>query len=101
MKITREIIPTHKLTLNMIPSPEEDINIIFKFATTFDLGEIDGKYELKSNPNFDTENFSLEELRAYLYTEQRTWNHFMRDPSEKAKNKISKIISLMRTILKD
>lgn len=92
-------IPTMNLKLSDVPAESADLEIIDRFALTFDPQEKD-PYTLEDHDlaklSIDS---SLIDLRSHLFFEQRRWNHYGREPDPAAVSAIKRIVRLIRAKL--
>jgi len=70
------------LTLDRIPDEGADWSEIGEFALTFDGYEAFGSFDRCAEIANARKHYTLSELRACLFFEQRRWRHFGEDPEE-------------------
>ena len=101
-------IPTTALTLLDVPEGSASWSgddatapwkTISKFALTFDPAEHDPYHLAPSGLSGVTPETSLVLLRAYLFFEQRRWNHFGRPIDEKSLAEVRRLVALIRSKL--
>jgi len=89
-------IPTSELQLGDVPTQDSTLYEIELFALTFDPREENAPKVSVDDLDNVTMQSSLVELRAHLYTQQRRWNHFGRNPDSKTEQQLRAIVDLIR-----
>jgi len=84
------------LTAADIPSPNADLDTVWRFALTFDGYGIWGSFEKCAQIANARLNGSLIELRTCLFFEQRRWRHLEKDPDRKTTVYIRRLIEQIR-----
>lgn len=93
-------IYTKNLKMSDVPGEHASWKEITTFALTFDPKERDPYHLPDRNLQLLTNATGLIELRAYLFFEQRRWNHFGRMPDDQTMEGIKHLISLIREMTK-
>jgi hypothetical protein len=94
-------IPTRSLKLSDVPDEASSWSTIGRFALTFDPAEKDPyRLEVQGLATLPADS-SLVLLRAYLFLEQRRWNHFGREPDVSTMSAVRRIVTLIREKLSE
>ena len=98
----RDIIETKNLKLSDLPRKNANRDRISSFALTWDPKvEIkDDKYQFSLN-HIPNENSTILEIRAYIYHQQRSWNHQSGEIDSKSLREIHQAIELLRSKLQE
>ena len=99
-----KIIATKDLKLSDLPRKDANWDLFTSFALTFDprIELEDGNfpfstYSIEQTP---TEDSMISEIRLYLYSQQRWWNHQTHEIDAKSLSKIHNVIEILRNKLK-
>lgn len=99
----RDIIETRDLKLSDLPRINANWDRISSFALTWDP-----KIELRKDHQYrfslyqvPSKNSTIVEFRAYIYHQQRSWNHQSREPDTKSLQEIHQAIELLRNKLQE
>jgi hypothetical protein len=97
-----KIISTKDLTISDLPRKNANWDRISSFALTWDpkVELIDKQYHFSLN-HLPNEGSSIIEIRAYIYQQQRSWNHQSREPDSKSLQKIHQAIELLRNKIQE
>ena len=97
-----KIIETRDLKIGDLPRKNANWDLISSFALSWDPKvEIkDEKYQFSLN-HIPNENSTTMEIRAYIYHQQRLWNHQNREIDSKSLQEIHQAIELLRSKLQE
>ena len=97
-----KIIETRDLKIGDLPRKNANWDRISSFALSWDPKvEIkDEKHQFSLN-HIPNENSTIMEIRAYLYHQQRSWNHQSREIDSKSLREIHQAIELLRSKLQE
>ena len=101
MPIFPAYIPTKSLKLSVVPNESGPWPTIGRFALTFDPAEKNPYHLEVQDLATLPAGSSLVQLRAYLFLEQRRWNHFGREPDANTISAIRRVVALIRTKLSE
>ena len=93
-----KIIETRDLKVLDLPRKNASWDRISSFALTWDPKiELlkDNDYQIPLN-HLPSKTSTIEEIRAYIYHQQRSWNHQNREPDTKSLQEIHQVMELLR-----
>lgn len=93
-----ETIRSEDLTIDRVPTSSARLNLIWGFASTFDIAESSDDSDLHAS-NFVSHQRSLPELREYIYFQYRRFNHFGESPDRLTEDAVRKAVELIRAKL--
>jgi hypothetical protein len=93
-----EKIRSQDLTIDRVPTSSARLNLIWGFASTFDIAESSADSDLHAS-DFVSQQRSLPELREYIYFQYRRFNHFGESPDRLTEDAVRKAVELIRAKL--